>query len=692
MIGKIQKTHLERKAMIYVRQSTTTQVMDNQESTARQYGLKERALSLGWAKGAIEIIDEDLGQSGKSANHREGFKRLAQEVSHGLVGGIFALEVSRLSRSSHDWQQLLSLCAVANVVVADETTTYDPKQPDDKLLLDLKGTMSEAELHWLSLRLAGARLNKARRGAMRLLPPTGYIWSDGGYVKDPDQAVQQAIQVLFEQFAIEVSAMAVVRWAHRTGYKVPTRVYRAGLDSEVKWRKLTVTRLCNILHNPTFAGIYVYGQYKQQRVIKEGKIATQNIRVSSDSWPIKIEGAHVGYIDIKTYEKNRATLLSNKNNQMMRSKGTVKEGAALLSGLLICGECGRPIKTHYAGHLENYYSYICEGEHPYGGGRCFSLPGRQIDQAVAEKFLQTVIPEELSLTLAVEQEAIAQAEVVNKKWRLRVEQTTYQARLCEKRYKAVDPENRVVARTLETQWNESLEALEEVQREYAQARIEHKVELTESDRRRIRQLASNLKTVWEAKTTRNSERKVMLGLVIEAISLTPVHIPQRQTKVLINWKSGVVDEIYVARPSRKENYRTPEAVINRIQEQCKAGVPDAEIAQQMNTEGYQTGRGMPFNTAAVRWVRRRNGIRRKDHRIGAHPLPDRFPDGSYSKQGLAKYFSVTKHVVERWIQQGTVHGRKGSYGRYPQAWKLTLDPETENILQTDAAKSKKRLW
>ncbi len=692
MSGKILATHLERRAVVYVRQSTTAQVMDNTESTARQYRLKDRARSLGWSEGAIEVIDEDLGQSGKDTEQREGFKHLADSVSRGLVGGVFALEVSRLSRSSQDWQRLMALCAVAEVVIVDESTVYDPKHHDDKLLLDLKGTMSEAELHWLSLRLAGARRNKAQRGELYLRPPTGYVWSDGGYTLDPDESVQQAIRTLFDRFAVEPTLMAVVRWAHRTEYKVPTRVYVAGSDSEIQWRTLSATRMCNMLHDPVYAGVYAYGQFRREQVIRDGRIATRTRRLEPDSWSVKIQEAHPGYISWETYLHNTRKLFDNRLSHLHMGKGAAKQGAALLSGLVICGSCGRRMKPHYHGRLDNYHVYLCEGERAYGGGRCFSVPGRQIDRAVEELFLRMVIPEELSLTLAVEQEALAQAASLDKQWRLRIEQATYQARLCERRYKAVDPEHRVVARTLERQWNEALEALEEVQRQHQEACIRQKVVLSEADRRRVRELAADLPSVWRAETTRNDERKAMLRLVIEAIALTPIDVPQRETSVKIQWKSGAVDELSVPRPSRGDEYRTPEDVVARIRELCATGIHDSKIAEILNEEGYQTGRDKPFNILAVRWVRQRNEIRREDYRIGAPPLPDRFPDGRYSVRGLAKRFEVTKNVVDRWIRQGKVHGTKHPYGRHASTWWFELDEEAEAILEQDARDARRRLW
>jgi DNA invertase Pin-like site-specific DNA recombinase len=691
MMSKIMASHLNRKAMIYVRQSTMSQVMNNTESTKRQYALQERARALGWAARSIEIIDEDLGQSAKEEQNRDGIKHLAELVSQGKVGGIFALEVSRLSRNSMDWQRLLSICSVADVVVVDETSVYDPKLHDDKLLLDLKGTMSEAELRWLRLRLAGARRNKASRGELRINTPAGYIWQ-GGYIKDPDQAVQQAMHVLFERFTVEPSAQAVVEWAQKTGYKVPTRRDWGGGTSEVHWNKLSTTRLCNILHNPVYAGVYVYGQYKREQALKDGEIIRTTKRLDPTEWEIRIAEDHQAYISWDQYLKNIEKLKENYQGPFQMNKGAAKDGNALLSGLVICGTCGRRMKTHYQTERENYHCYICDGERSYGGGRCFNVPGKQIDRAVEELFLKTMVPKELELTLAVEAEIKEQALALEKTWKLRIEQAAYQARLCERRYKAVDPDNRVVVRTLEEQWNAALLAVEDLEQQYEQAQRQHKVILTEAERQRIRELAKDLPKVWRSKTTRNDERKAMLRLVIEGISLKPLDVPHRHTCVRILWKSGVVDEITVTRPRRGDNYRTPAEVVKRIRTLCEARHPDSKIAEKMNAEGYQTGCGKPFNTWAVRWVRQRNHIRRHDYRIGAPPLPEQYEDGSYSIRGICKRYNVTVSVVERWLKQGKIRGRKLAYGRHKSAWRIQVDEQNERDLQEDATRSRKRYW
>ena len=451
----IQPTHLRRRAYVYIRQSTGSQVLENVESTQRQYALADRAKALGWLADEIEVIDEDLGKSGATTQGRTGLGKVAEAVAQGRAGAILALEVSRLARCSTDWQHLLKLCAVAEVVVIDEQTVYDPRDHDDKLLLDLKGTISEVELSWLSLRLAGARRNKARRGELRMTAPTGYVWSAGGFALDPDESVRQAIRVVFERFRVEPSAMAVVQWAQRTGFEFPTERHHAGGGRDVVWKPLGVSRLADLLHNPTYAGVYAYGRRSVQEVIRHGEIQKTRPRTEApDAWAVRIDGAHPGYITWATYLKNQEKLEENFKRTGSPARGAPKEGAALLTGILICGRCGRRMIANYGrrGALGRRFYYVCAGDRAHGDSMCWVVNGPSIDTAVEQILLQTVAPSELELTLAVEQHACRQGEELARQWKLRIERCEYDARIAERRYKTVDPENRVVARTLEQDW------------------------------------------------------------------------------------------------------------------------------------------------------------------------------------------------------------------------------------------------
>jgi DNA invertase Pin-like site-specific DNA recombinase len=433
------------------------QVFANTESTARQYALVERAHALGWPEDAVEVIDEDLGRSGASTEDRNGFRRLAEAVAHGKAGAIFTLEVSRLARSSQDWQRLLALCGVAQVVVCDEHAIYDPREADDKLLLDFKGTMSEAELHWLRLRLNGAVRRKAQRGELHFSAPTGFVWKDKGFEMDPDLAVQQAIRMIFERFAAEPTANAVIRWAYQEGFRVPTRRNFSDGTTALMWKPLGVARLKEILKSPIYAGAYAYGRRSYKKILVDGEIQTVRQSPERHEWISLIEGSHQGYIAWETYLRNLEKLADNAARRP--SRGAPREGRALLTGLLICGLCGRRMKTIYSG---NYWIYKCYGEADRGARVCWMVSGQAIDAVVEDLLLRMIVPDELELSLAVEREVDASAASLEEQWKLRLEQAEYEARRAERRYKAVDPDNRVVARTLESEWEARLQDLAEI--------------------------------------------------------------------------------------------------------------------------------------------------------------------------------------------------------------------------------------
>src|SRR5215510_5752826 len=574
MRNKLSTTHLERRACVYVRQSTSMQVHDHGESTRRQYALAERAVALGWARADVEIIDEDQGKSGASSEERTGFQRLADDVAHGELGAILAVEVSRLARSSPDWQRLLSLCAVTGVVVIDEQGIYDPGDRDDRLLLDLKGTMSEAELHWLRLRLVGGRVNKARRGELALNPPIGYVWRDGRFALDPDEAVQTAIRLVLERFQIEPTAWAVVRWAHQQGVRFPRRVGSYNGTGEVQWGPLTMRRLASMLHNPVYAGIYAYGRREQRKVIIDGEIRRRTKRLADDEWVVRIVDAHPAYINVETYVSNRERLSHNQSRMHGAIGGTApKEGRALLTGLVLCGRCGKRMRVDYSTHERTTWRYTCTGKNATEQSICWSIEGSHLDEHVEQLFLSTMVPEEIDLTIAVEKEASGQARTLEAQWKARLEQARYEARHAERRYKAVDPDNRVVARTLEREWEARLQDLDEVERQYADARRTRHVDLTAADRAALRDIARDLPAVWNAPTTSAAERKAMLRLVIEVVSLEPIDIPVRSTRVRVQWKSGALDDQAIERPPWVRAPRPlPRAILDAIQAMLDEGL------------------------------------------------------------------------------------------------------------------------
>jgi DNA invertase Pin-like site-specific DNA recombinase len=682
MIGsKVCASHLQRCACVYVRQSTAMQVLNNTESTKRQYALKQRAVALGWSESAVEVIDEDLGRSGASSAGRSGFARLAHAVAHGKAGAIFATEVSRLSRSSPDWQRLLSLCAVADVVVVDEQSIYDPKNKDDKLLLDLKGTMSEAELSWLGLRLHGARQSKARRGALRLTPPVGYIWRDGQYAFDPDEAIVGAVRTVFQRFAIESSGLAVARWARRAGFMFPKRAVQGEQTSKVQWKPLTASRVHALLCNPVYAGAYVFGRQPTKQVLIDGEIRSQIERdLPPDQWQVRLVDAHPGYIDWETYVSNRQRLRDN-NLRKDRSRAASRGGKALCSGLLLCGRCGQSMRPMYPD--SEGYSYVCKGEHGEGGRSCWSVPGCGIDAAVEDLFLSTMVPDQLELCLAVEREVEQQSQGLAQQWQRRIEQASYAARLAQRRYNAVDPDNRTVARTLERNWEEALTALAAAKQAYQQAQREQGLELSEADRARIRALARDLPAVWHAPTTRADERQAMLRMAIEAITLSPIDVPTRSTEIKLQWQSGQVSVLRVPRPQRYEALRTPPELVARIGQLAGNGLRDDEIARQLDAEQLPCTRGPTWTKPAVQWIRRRYQIQRMaPDAPRARPVPATDAQGRHSINGIVERFGVSHAVVRGWITNKQVRAHKQAWLGDRHAWWIDATDEQIAALLT----------
>lgn len=670
MRTKLTEGHLERRAYVYVRQSTAMQVHEHVESTKRQYALAARAENLGWSHDEIEIIDEDQGKSGASTDGRGGFARLAESVGRGEAGAVLAVEVSRLARSSMDWQRLLQLCAVTGVVVIDEQGIYDPGDRDDRLLLDLKGTMSEAELHWLRLRLVGGRLNKARRGELQLTPPIGYVWQDGRFALDPNEAVQRVVRTVFERFAIEPTSWAVARWARRTGLKFPTRKGPVDGSGDLEWRALTMARVCALLHNPIYAGVYSYGKRVKRQVVVDGQIRTRTTRLATDQWAVRIVDAHPGYIDWETYVANQERLRNNQPRMHGAFDGAPKNGPALLAGIVLCGRCGRRMRVDYSTHERVSWRYVCFGKHDAGYEICWSAMGDVIDREIETAFLSAMVPDEIDLTIAVERETEAQAKSLQAQWQSRLEQARYEARRAERRYKAVDPDHRVVARTLEREWEAKLQDLDEVERQFREAKTERHVELTASDREAMRAIARDLRAVWRAETTTPADRKAMFRLVVQMISLEPVDLPRRGTRVRIQWMSGAVDEHIIDRPVNG----TARKLATRIQELLNSNeeLDNRQIAKRLNDEGSVTAKRMRWTEDAVQHVRNTYGLQRP-RRLHRSALPDRHPEtGQYSIPGAARRLGLTTKVLRGLVARGVIPAYQAQYRGY-QAWWLRID-------------------
>lgn len=678
MNDKIQRTHLERRAVVYLRQSTLRQVHEHRESTARQYGLRQRAVDLGWTPESVQVIDDDLGQSGTSTDGREGFRRLAEDVAHGRVGAIFALEPSRFARSSADWHRLLELCGLSNVLIADEQGVYAPLDPNDRLLLGLKGQMSEAEQYWMRLRLQGGKLSKARRGELYIQPPTGYQWDPAAHRLrlEPNEEVQQAIHLVFERFRIDGSAMGVMRHFVNNGLLLPARVSATG---EIVWNKARATPVTNILKSPIYTGTYVYGRREERVGLVNGRMRRRQVsQIPREDWKACLHDHHPAYITWDQYMANQEKLNANRTNHASPDqRGAAREGLALLQGLVLCGRCGRRMTVRYQGVRPQY---VCCSAKKQGAPGCWSVSGTAIDEAVVQVFLDAAQPPEIELALAVANEASHQADEIDRQWRLRLDRVRYEAGLTERRYKAVDPDNRVVARTLERDWEEKLRELERVERELQEVRDRKKVVLTNDDRARILAIARDLPRVWSAPSTTPAQRKNLLRMLVREVSLTPIDLPSRRTRVQVLWETGAVTEIAVARPSKKTVHATPTEAVDRIRELVGAGMTTREIAADLNERGIKTGKGRSWTTGAVQLVRRNNGLQSPPPSV---PVPLRRDDGLLSTNGVAHEMGVTPHMVRYWALKGWLVAKEGG-GQGRPCW-YELDESTLQRLKAAKA-------
>ncbi|MBC8496376.1 MAG: recombinase family protein [Chloroflexi bacterium] len=669
---KIHADHLGRQALIYIRQSSLTQVKENVGSKARQYDLVKRAQDLGWAKEQIAVIDQDQGRSGASAEGRDGFQQLVAEVGMGQAGAVFSLEASRLARSCIDWYRLLEICALTRTLVVDADGVYDPSQYNDRLLLGFKGTMSEAELHWLHSRLMGGRMKKAESGQLWLLLPTGLVYNEAEEViLDSDEEVQQTIQLLFEVFKEVGTAMGVVRYFRDHGLRFPTRELRGPNQGELRWGRLSRSRVLSVLHNPLYAGAYAYGRTEQRVQARPGENRPVKKRVrhaNPEDWKVLLVDAHPGYLSWEQYLRNKQKLADNCSD-WGPGRGAVREGTALLQGIVICGVCGRKMTVRY---IENGRTpvYRCRAaNHQYGDPTCQTIRGNRVNAGVSELFLEVMTPAQLNVSLQALEQIEARTQQIEQQWELRIERAGYEVDLARRRYGAVDPENRLVARNLERDWNEKLEQVERLEREYATTPKPLKLVASAEERERILNLVGNLRTVWEAVTTTNAERKQLLRYLIEDVTLTQ---REEHIQVGVRWQTGALSDLEVPRPRPiYETQRTSAAVIDRIREMAPIET-DSQIAWQLNEEGLRTGADKRFIRDRVRRVRVKYDIPTGCPEMPTAKLNGQRGDGRYSTQAAAELLNVSIATISDWCRSRKLDSVQAVPGA-PRWIKLTPD-------------------
>ena len=658
--AKVTAAHRRRRAVVYVRQSTLAQVQTNVESSARQYALRERAVELGWPRAAVAVVDEDTGRSGASSDGRLGFKELVAEVGLGNVGLVLALEVSRLARSSADWHQLLDLCALTATLIADADGLYSPADFNDRLLLGLKGTMSEAELHLIRARLDGGLRNKAARGELRLSLPVGLDRSDDGrIVLCPDEQVRHAIERVFCLWRRLGSARQVVSELLAEGQRLPRRTVG---ERRVRWTRASYGSVHDFLTNPTYAGAFVFGRTRQhKRLGANGRVEVRTVELPLEEWPVCLPDHHPGYVSWAEYLATRERLRANVRPRG-QGGGAAREGAALLQGLLRCGRCGRRMQVAYSGTGGRSPRYACvRGHHLHGTqAACQSLGGGRLDQAVSAAFLEAVTPAGVSATAGAVAELEEQHGARLAGQRLSLERAQWEATRARRQFDACEPEHRLVARSLERTLEEALAAVEREQRVLAALEQDRPAPLSDDERRALARLAHDLPRLWRAETTTDRDRKELLRTLLREVVVT-VEAAEALAAVEVRWEGGAHSQLSLRLNRRgPERRRTAEDTIKLIR-RLAAHHPDHQIAAILNQQRRRTGTGLAFTEPRVRATRQRAGI-------AAAPPPD--PDSEIvTIAAAAGELGVSTATVRRWLREGLLPGEQVT----PHApWRIRL--------------------
>jgi DNA invertase Pin-like site-specific DNA recombinase len=642
---KVTASHLKRDAFLYVRQSTLQQVVQNMESTQRQYALQQQAVALGWPMERVHVIDCDLGQSGASAVDRAGFQQLVAEVSLGQAGIVLGLEVSRLARNSADWQRLLELCALADTLILDEDGLYDCNDFNDRLLLGLKGTLSEAELHFLRARLQGGILNKARRGELVTPLPVGLIYDQDKCVRlDPDQQVRQAIRLLFETFRRTGSAHATTVHFRKQDLQFPRRLRTRARQGELFWGVLRLSRVLQVLHNPRYAGAFAFGRTRT-RIWLDGRSRTQKLPM--EEWMVLIPNHHAGYITWEEYQDNQRRLReAAQAHGAERRKSPPREGPALLQGLVICGVCGSRMTVRY--HVRQgiqYPDYNCLRQNvEYGAPRCQKVPGQAIDDAIARLLLETLTPISLEVALAVQQEILARQDVADALRAKQVERAQYQADLAGQRYRRVDPNNRLVASTLEAEWNAALRILQETQQEYERHRKMDRLLIDNQVRDQVMALTTDFPRVWNDPHTTHKDRKRMVRLLVEDVTLIKTH----QITLHVRFRGGSTQTLTIPTPPLNwQVWQTPPEVVQMIDTLLNK-YTDQQVAAILNERSLHPGKGGTFHGRLVARVRRDHGLKSRYDRLREA--------GMLTAAEMAEALGICKTTVMIWRRAGLLQG------------------------------------
>jgi DNA invertase Pin-like site-specific DNA recombinase len=668
--GKIQACHLKRLAIVYVRQSTLQQVERHQESTRLQYALTEQAVELGWSPESIEVIDDDLGRSGASAEGRPGFQRLVSEVSLDHVGLVLGIESSRLARSSRDWYQLLEVCALFSTLIGDADGLYDPQTYNDRLLLGLKGTMSEAELHILKQRMLEGKRAKARRGELKTLLPMGYVRApSGAVIQDPDAQARGVIETIFVQFQRCATINGVLRYLVDHQIQLPYRVISGAQTGQLQWRRPNRVTLSNLLHNPTYAGAYVYGRRPTDpRRRQPGRPSTGRTVAGPEQWEVLLKDRLPAYISWAQYEANLRQLAANT----AQAGGVARQGLSLLSGRLICGRCGLTMTTEYNNNGVGL-RYACSREAvDYGAPLCQSLSGMALDALITRLVLESLQPAALEISLQVAEDLEGERVRHHADWQQRLERARYEAERAERQYQVVEPEHRLVARTLETQWEAALSAEARLQADYARFLASEPRTLSECERARIRALAADIPALWQAKTTTNAERQAIVRQLIERVIVTVIDDSER-VAVQVHWIGGHHTRTHLVRPvARLEQLSYYPELLARVLALHQAGQRCPQIAEQLNAEGWHPAkRRATFNGPMVANLLSREGVRAGLSSTKSAPWPER-REQEWSLPELSHALAMPSVTLFSWLKKGWLLARQVQRAGKPQ-WLVWAD-------------------
>ena len=673
---KVRAEHLRRKAYLYVRQSTMRQVIDHQESTKRQYDLSQRAVALGWPSDGIVVVDEDLGKSG-ACTDREGFTKLVSEVGMGRAGIVLSLEVSRLARNSSDWHRLLEICAVTGTLILDEEGVYDPMHFNDRLLLGLKGTMSEAELHVIRARLQGGLLNKARRGELIMRLPIGFVYDDRGkIVLDPDKQVQGSVRRMFETFRRTGSIFRTVKAFRAEGLKFPVRLYHGPRKGKILWTELTVSKTGYMLHNPRYAGAYVYGRRTQKRRDAQGRPVIKWL--VREEWHTLIRDFHESYITWDEYEENLKRLESNRQSGEGYNRSAPREGSALLQGLALCGRCGKRMRVRYrniSGRMDP--QYVCKGlRENVADSICQSLPGRAIDNAVGALLMEAMNPVALDVALNVYDELKNRREEADRLRYMQVERGRYEAELARRRYMRVDPDNRLVADTLEADWNARLRDLQQIEQEYERQCRKDESVLNDGMKGKIRELTGNFPRLWMDPKVPQRERKRMARLLLEDVTVLK---GERGIDVHVRFKTGVTSTLKLPKPLTSwEGWTTDAAVVAEIDRLLDQHTFDG-TAKALNESGLRSGTGKVFHGGRVGKTCRAYGLKTRYERLREA--------GMLTREELAAKQGVNRMTITKWREKGRLKAHladdQGQY-LYEDPGEVHLRLKAKRVEQTSA--------